>query len=73
MEGRRSHSRRSTWLHNICIERTCLTEIFRTSKRARGSSINVSHIEKGTLRRDSGFPGDLSYSLQFSDFARSPP
>lgn len=57
MKGRRFHSRRSTWLHNICIERMCLTEIFRTSKRARGSSINVSHVEKGILRRDSGFPG----------------
>ena len=55
-ERRRFHSRCSTWLHNIYIERTCLTKIFRTPKRACGSSINVSHIEKGTLR-DSDFSG----------------
>jgi len=66
-KGRWSHSCRSTRLHNICIECTCLTEIFRTSRRVRGSSINVSHVEERILRWDSGFPGgDLSYSLQFS-------
>lgn len=73
MKGRRSRSRRSTWLYNICIERTCLTEIFRTSKRARGSSINVSHVEKGILRRDSGFRGPFLFASILRDFARSPP
>lgn len=51
------------------LDATCLTEIFRTSKRVCGSSINVSHVEKGILCRDSGFPG-ISYSFQFSAILR---
>lgn len=53
-----SPTSRGSRLHNICIERACLTEIFRTSAlgaRPRFIDKRFARSKKGILRRDSGF------------------
>lgn len=66
IKGRRSHSRRFRLLHNICIERACLTEIFRTSEAGARFIDKCFARWKGEYYAEMlVFPGDRSCSLQF--------